>query len=307
MWSAVLLTDGAGSEPVVLSGVTIMPATSPAEVAEAIARQARGPVVVAAPLSLADTATAALTFLAASWPEIPGARVVSGHAPLAILSALAGAQAQGGTATFAVRLVEELLRHSWSGAWVASLTHLSRPAPTIAQHVRSLLPGAGFVLRQEPSPAVLRAVRGTDVPSAPVSRFLLTDEGVPAHLTEAVTKASHAVGVRPVTVPGVWTSVYGTSRSAQLALVPADPSAFRFGHGYDCPSCGQPQPEDHCPFCRVRCLPAQREAPWHQAVATTPSQPVSQSVSQSALPPLPPGIAATQPASPAPERAGGYR
>jgi hypothetical protein len=303
VWSAVLLTDGAGSEPVTVGGVTILPAATPAGVAEAIAGVARGPVVVAAPLSLADTAATALTFLAANWPELPGARVVSGHAPLAILSALASAQAQGGAATFAVRLVEELLRHSWSGAWVASLTRLSRPAPTIAQHVRSLLPGAGFVLRQEPSPAVLGAVRGTDVPSAPVSRFLLTEEGVPAHLTEAVAHAGHAAGVRQVTIPGVWTSVYGTSRSTQLALVPADPSVFRFGHGYDCPSCRQPQPEDRCPFCRVRCLPAQPEAPWHQTVATTPSPPVS----QSAPPPLPHRIAATQPASPASERAGGYR
>jgi hypothetical protein len=303
VWSAVLLTDGAGSEPVTLSGVTVLPAANPAQVAEAIADMARGPVVVAAPLSLADTAAAALTFLAANWPEVPGARVVSGHAPLAILSALAGAQAQGVTATFAVRLVEELLRHSWSGAWVASLTRLSRPAPTIAQHVRSLLPGAGFVLRQEPSPAVLKAVDGTDVPSAPVGRFLLAEEGVSAHLTEAVAKAGHAVGVRPVTIPGVWTRVYGTSRSAQLALVPADSSVFRFGHEYDCPSCRQPQPEDRCPFCRVRCLSARPEAPRHQAVSATSLPPMS----KPAPPPLPHGIAAPQQVSPASERARGYR
>jgi hypothetical protein len=260
MWSCVLLTDAAAGEARTFSTVDVVPVGPDRDLMTAVdaighssARTATGHVLVAAPAALSAELGTALTVAAGRWPDLRLARLASTHAPLAILSALALARATTEYPAFGVRLVESLLRRSWSGAWTSDVARLVHPAPTLAQHARSLLPGAGFLVRQAPEPGVLgREAAAGDVPAAGLDRVLLVEQGaVPAAVVGRLERDTEVTAVRQVEFPGSWRSVYGTDRAGQLALVPARPAQLLGAVSHRCPACGHEQSTAVCPFCRV--------------------------------------------------------
>lgn len=286
MWSCLLLTD-AGVEPVVFSGVTVVPAGDPIALVDAVGRAAAGHVLVVAPRSHAAGLHLAVTVVAGHRPDLSVAWLVSDHAPLAMLSALALARAATVEPAIGVELAGRLLAGSWSGAWTGSVARLSRPNPRLGQHLRSLLPGSGFLLRQSPSPAVLAGPRTDDVPPAGMDRVLLVQDGaVPAPVAQRLAGADRVTAVRQVALPGAWSSVYGTHRTGQLALMPAEPQALLGPVTHRCPSCGLDQLSPTCPFCRTvnagtaaavqQARPAQpvrATQPAHLAPLVHPAQP----------------------------------
>ena len=256
MWSCVLLTDAAAGEARTFGTVDVVPVGAERDLipaVEAVGAHATGHVLVAAPASLSAELGTTLTVAAGRWPDLRLARLVSTHAPLAVLSALALARATTEYPGFGARLVESLLQRSWSGAWTPDVAHLVHPAPTLAQHARSLLPGAGFLVRQAPDAGVLgRDPVAGDVPAAGLDRVLLVQEGaVPEPVVHRLERSAEVSAVRRVAFPGSWRSVYGTSRAGQVALVPAKPAVLLGAVSHRCPSCGHEQPSAVCPFCRV--------------------------------------------------------
>jgi hypothetical protein len=263
MWSCVLLTDAA-AEATDVSGVGIVPVGTGRDLiaaVDAVGHRASTHVVVAAPAALATELATTTTVAAGRWPDLRLARLVSPHAPLAILSALALARATTDWPAFGVGLANALLQRSWSGAWTPDVSRLAHPAPSLAQHARSLLPGSGFLVRQAPDAAVLGGEPAADdVPPAGLDRVLLAEHGpgqdagvstVPADVVDRLARATGVTATRQLAVPGSWTSVYGTARAAQLALVPAQPSDLLAAVSHHCPSCGLEQPAAVCPFCHV--------------------------------------------------------
>jgi len=256
MWSCVLLTDAAAGEPRTFGTVDVVPAGSGGALmaaVNAVGLHATGHVLVAAPAALSAELATTLTVAAGRWPDLRLARLVSTHAPLAIVSALALARATTEYPAFGVRLVESLLQRSWSGAWTPDVARLVHPAPSLAQHARSLLPGAGFLVRQAPDPGVLgREAAAGDVPPAGVDRVLLVEQGtVPATVVGRLERDAEVTAVRQVEFPGSWRSVYGTDRAGQVAMVPARPAALLGAVSHSCPACGHEQPTAVCPFCHV--------------------------------------------------------
>jgi hypothetical protein len=155
-----------------------------------------------------------------------------------------------------VGLVHCLLENAWSGAWSNSVAGLVEPAPSLAQHLRSLLPGSGFLIRQAPRPAVLGTARSDDVPATTVDRVLLVQEGaVPGPIAERLAQTTAVTAVRQVTMPGRWASVYGTDRTGQLALMPAEPHGLLEAVTHRCPACRLEQVSSVCPFCRILARP----------------------------------------------------
>ena len=256
MWSCLLLTDAA-SQPAGFGGLTLVPADDPIALVDAIGAVASGHVLVAAPRSLSVALATGLTITAGRWPLLRTTSLVSEHAPLAVLAAMSQARQVTDDPMLGVALVRRLLESAWSGAWTESVAALARPVPSFSQHLRSLLPGSGFLLRQEPGPAVLAGPRDDDVPTVGLGRVLLVEQGrVPGPVAERLSKAVGVSAVQQVTVPGRWTSVYGTDRTGQVALLPADPAQLLGLVTHRCPACGSGLADPVCPFCRVLGHPA---------------------------------------------------
>ncbi|MCE0534312.1 hypothetical protein LWF15_02205 [Kineosporia rhizophila] len=209
-------------------------------------------VSVAAPEALAERVSLQVTLAAGHLPEMELAGLYSPQAPLAILSALTFARSVTEEPALGHELARTLLGHSWSGAWTASVSRLGRPAPSMSQHLRSLLPGPGFLVRQGDHPHVFNQV----VPEA-FSRssgdqvLLMEEEGVPGPVAEQLARLAGSVSVRPVRLPGRWESVYGTARAGQLAALPARPADLLARPSARCRACGLEQIAAICPFCRV--------------------------------------------------------
>jgi hypothetical protein len=251
MWSSLLLTD-AGSDPVLFSGVSVVPAGDPMMLTDGVERVGAGHVLVVAPRALMRPLRIGVTIAAGRRPDLALTWLASEHAPLALLSALALAQAATDDPAVGVDLTRKLLTSSWSGAWTHSVAKLGEPTPRFGQHLRSMLPGAGFLIRHSPRPAVLSRGRTDDVPKAGLNRVLLVQDGaVPASITQRLSKSEAVSAVRQVVLPGTWASVYGTDRSGQLALMPADPQLLMVHPELSCPACRLSQTASSCPFCRV--------------------------------------------------------
>lgn len=245
-----MLTDRGFSAPTNFDPVAVIPAGDPVALADAVGR-AGSHVVIAAPAALKSELLLMTSVAAGRWPEIRIARMVSPHAPLAILSALALARQVTDEPALGYGLARASLQRSWSGAWLSSLAKLVEPAPTMGQHVRSLLPGAGFLVRQAPRPAVLDRIRADDFPTADIGRVLLVqDTGIPAVVRRRLVELPQTLAVRELVVPGDWTCVYGTD-AGQLALVPAEPVQLLPAVTPTCDTCGLRQMETVCPFCRT--------------------------------------------------------
>ena len=251
MWSSLLLAD-AGSDPVLFSGVSVVPAGDPIVLADAVDRADVDHLLVVAPRSLVRPLRFGVTIAAGRRPNVSLTWLVSEHAPLAILSALALARAATDEPAIGVELTQRVLAGSWSGAWTNSVAKLGEPNPRLTQHLRSMLPGSGFLIRQAPLPSVLGKARTDDVPGAGLDRILLVEDGaVPAPIAQRLSTAERVTAVRQVTLPGSWTSVYGTDRTGQLALMPADPQTLIGPVGHTCPSCRLRQIGVFCPYCRI--------------------------------------------------------
>lgn len=251
MWSCLLLTD-AESDPVVFSGVAVVPAGDPIALVDAVNRAGTEHCLIVAPPALAAALHLGVTIVAGRRPELMISSMITEHAPLAILSALALARAATDEPAIGVELTRRLLANSWSGAWTASVAKLDSPNPSLGQHLRSLLPGSGFLLRQAPEPAVLGQPHPDDVPPAGRDRVLLVqDDGVPTPIAERLAAAEGVTAVRQVALPGDWLSVYGTDRVGQLALMPADPHTLINAPTHRCPACRLELITGVCPFCHV--------------------------------------------------------
>jgi hypothetical protein len=260
MWSCLLLTD-TGGDPVVFSGVSVVPAGDPIVLLDAVIRAGSDHLLIVAPPALLTPMQTGVTIAAGRRPDLSLSWLASEHAPLAILSALALARATTEEPGIGVELTRRLLASAWSGAWTGSVAKLNSPNPKLTQHLRSWFPGSGFLLRQSPEPAVLGKPRQGDVPSVGLDRVLLIqDAGVPSPVAERLSGADGVSAVRQVALPGAWTSVYGTDRTGQLALMPAEPRPMIGTVSHRCPACRLDLISAVCPFCRIVATPVKPAA-----------------------------------------------
>ena len=183
--------------------------------------------------------------------------LVSDLGPLALLLTARNTAHVARTAGSAVLTFESLAAVTWSGAWMRSVTKLTRPAPSISQHARSIAPGDGYVVELGPSPRVTsvrhlqRKGLALDPAAGPRGPVVRTGDVPPAveELLAAFTGgASHFVFDRP---PEVSAERFGTVEAVELAVPPQhDPTPHV--PLVACPSCGHHVPGPACPFCRLR-------------------------------------------------------
>jgi hypothetical protein len=256
-WSGVLVTGGSQVGPQVpqQGGVLLVGVSDPVAFGDAVHATGVQHLVVVVPAALDEPARTALTLTQFRWPQLRIARVVSDHAPLALCVALTLARRTVTQAGLAPAFVEAFTALCWSGAWTPSVAKLVRPAPSMGQYLRSLVPGGSFVVGLAPEGTV-GASNGIPAARPDLSRTLLVGgSGVPATTAAGLATRSGATSVRPYPIPGDWTAVFGTARATQLALVPNDPGLARVSAVGGCPGCGQSVGSTVCPYCHIQTRP----------------------------------------------------
>lgn len=154
-------------------------------------------------------------------------------------------------------LLDHLRSRLWSAVWLPSVTRLTSPPPTVLQHLRSWLPGGGFLAVSGRPGAVLKAgsapVRG--LPDGPRGGALMVaDNGAPAWVREFLVSVLQPASELDCTTWRDPRDVYGVGESAEFVAVPADlhdPSVVADARRTECAGCGRAHPRAVCPFCQM--------------------------------------------------------
>lgn len=162
-----------------------------------------------------------------------------------------------------VSVLPALERHVVGAAWLGSVTKLRDPAPTLAMHARSILPGTAFgvVLADDPHVVAIRAKQG-DTLALPQPRvpggwrvIVAVGDGGDVDLVRR-SVARYAAGASTFEAPltDVSTDWWGTDKLIDIALVPADleqlARAVRAADALTpCAWCGAPITPPGCPYC----------------------------------------------------------
>ena len=189
-------------------------------------------------------------------------RLVTGLPPLGarVLGALAASLAplapSTGVLVEGLRLIE---RELIIVAVLPTVLRLSEPRPAFGQRMRSLLPGAAFLARLQPDPAVTAVDRNRPMPEMladadPASTGVVVSApprlGWAADALAGAFPDAHVTRTDPVAgAAGRW----GTAAAAEAVAYPTDAEALAaelFAHpGVPCPWCGEPVVTVPCPIC----------------------------------------------------------
>lgn len=160
--------------------------------------------------------------------------------------------------------LDTLRSRLWSGVWLPSVAKLDEPHPSIGQHVRSWLGGAGFLVSFTDRAVLTCKETRLPVPAdAPRAGMLIVaDTGSPRWVAPSFESA---IGAPDRTDLSSWRDprdAFGTTACAELLVVPADlddPGGSP-DDAAECPGCGNRHGRDVCPYCRM-VVPAREPEP----------------------------------------------
>lgn len=155
----------------------------------------------------------------------------------------------------------DLLREQvWSAVWLPSVAGLTDPAPGLVKHVRSWLPGSGFLAVHSPTREVFPASR------APISKLVERTDHALVHSPDskswvvgAVRDALSATSVSELSTVRDPIDTFGTADAIELVSVPL---TFHAQSRPDtrsitgCAACGLRHSRPACPVCRMSARPA---------------------------------------------------
>lgn len=154
-------------------------------------------------------------------------------------------------------LLGDLAESTWSGAWTPSVARLADPAPSLGQHMRSLLPsGGGFVvtLAGDAGPGVVPV--GSAAQAAVMSRHALYRAGgeVPPPALDHLHRVTGTTDT--VELPGLRLDPdrFGAPRAVELVALPHshDVPLPRTEDAERCTICAAAVLDAFCPYCHVR-------------------------------------------------------
>ena len=167
-------------------------------------------------------------------------------------------------------LLPELEQRVYWFTWLGSVTGLSTPAPSFAQHVASLTPGSAFGVSSYPEPIVSRLHReGPTVPlpelRGPHRLVVAPAGGDPGWVLDGVNPALGGLEVRQVEATPRGAEWWGTGKLVEAVAIPLDAErlARELTAGLDpwvCRWCRELVARSPCPLCGHRGRPAHRRA-----------------------------------------------
>jgi hypothetical protein len=175
----------------------------------------------------------------------------------ALASSLAPAAPSAGLLVDGLRLLESELVLI---AALPSVLRLRRPRPRFNQRLRSLFPGARFLVRAQPDPIVVSLPRKGEVPdllgdaSPDATAVVIGGRARGAEWQEqALADALPAATVERVTGEGDAGRRWGVSQALEAVAYPTDRAALvaeLFSDaGFPCPWCEEPVTSVPCPVC----------------------------------------------------------
>jgi hypothetical protein len=185
-----------------------------------------------------------------------------------LASSLAPRLPSAGLLASALRGLEAQVHHV---TWLASVTGLKHPAPTLGQHMASLTPGSAFAVSSHPQPTVHRVQHGqVSVPLPRLvrsSRLAVAGRNVDDRwLTETVNQQLGNLPVLRVDATPAGAGYWGTSKVVEGVIVPADPDGLarelmQTVDSWGCRWCGELIARSPCPMCGHRARPRRRPVP----------------------------------------------
>jgi hypothetical protein len=185
------------------------------------------------------------------------------HGPLAIsaLAWMAAEQWQDLDPGLFVHTFDIAAQFTFSATWTPTVAGFDQPEPSLAQHLRSWLPGAAFVVLHHPEPSVLGASRLPTQLSWPGGMTaargeLLVSGELPASVAERVARLAGTSTVRQVQATASARERFGSVRAVEMCAVPTQPETL-IGPISEarCPTCQMLSPNWLCPFCKRSTAP----------------------------------------------------
>lgn len=150
----------------------------------------------------------------------------------------------------------DLMRSTlWSAVWLPRVSKLADPSPSMMQHVRSWVPGGGFLAVYDSSPRVVRAgnppLKGLE--RAPKGAMLVTaDSGAPSWVRQHLASAVHPLSTAELRSWRNPADAFGVAEAGEYVLVPAqllEIAKLTPDVVTNCRGCGIRHPRPVCPFC----------------------------------------------------------
>lgn len=175
----------------------------------------------------------------------------------------------GDTLAWQISALDYLRARIWSAVWLPSVSGLTTPSPSLLQHLRSWLPGSGFLAVHgndaEQGGRVLTARHApiTGLEPRPDVALLHSTLQHPTWIVTAVATALSAQSVSDVSTVREQIDTYGTTQAIELLGVPAsfhsdtkpDPASINV-----CAACGARHARAACPLCGMT-APAESSVP----------------------------------------------
>jgi hypothetical protein len=155
----------------------------------------------------------------------------------------------------------DLLReHVWSAVWLPTVAGLDEPTPGLAKHVRSWLPGSGFLAVHAPEPDVLPASRAplTGLEERTDCALVHSPPTRHAWVVDAMRDAIKPASVSELSTVREPIDSFGTAEAIEFLTVPLsfhshsrpDPGSVT-----ECVACGIRHARHACPVCRMSAQP----------------------------------------------------
>jgi hypothetical protein len=148
--------------------------------------------------------------------------------------------------------LDQLRATSWSAVWLPSVSRLARPNPSPWQHLRSWLPGSGFLAVHDARPRVLSLTESGDLELEPRPDAVLihAPSEAPAWVLPKLTAALQAQSTNEVVAVRNPVDSFGTPAALEVVAIPADfVSLSRTSDVGECAGCGVRHARTACPFC----------------------------------------------------------
>jgi hypothetical protein len=146
----------------------------------------------------------------------------------------------------------------WAAVWLPSVAKVESPAPSLTQHLRSWLPGSGFILEYGRNARVHTAER-LPLPALDAAaglQLVHATGGAPAWLLAALVEALRPSSQIQAASWRAPEDAYGTETAAEFVALPPDPISLlpevtRTHQFVECDGCGLRHAARVCPFCAM--------------------------------------------------------
>lgn len=157
-----------------------------------------------------------------------------------------------------VAMVQRLTKQMVSGAWLRSVTKLQHAPAALSQHVRSYLPGSGFVAMISPEPTVTKVSAGPTIswrPPDPVHLLATSVDGDEQWVNDSLGPALRPAVLRPLPPQPLSADYWGSKAFLEFVAFSAHPdsltAAVRSVRYRPCSWCGELVSSDPCSFCQM--------------------------------------------------------